>query len=181
VTGINDVSLTWTDYTGWSNGVLNYVVEKYSEQGNLIATIPVGAATSYVDTSVDPNKQTYIYVVKANAVDGGLGQAVSNEVKITKKPILKFPTAFTPDGLGDVRNELFVMACCPLYIKEFDLKIFNRWGELIFSTTNIDDGWDGTFRGNDQPEGTYAFVANIRDLAGQSYSRSGSVVLLRKK
>ena len=61
------------------------------------------------------------------------------------------------------------------------MKIFNRWGELLFATSDISTGWDGTYRGNDMPEGTYTFIANITDRAGRTFKRSGSVLLLRKR
>jgi gliding motility-associated-like protein len=92
---------------------------------------------------------------------------------------LYYPTAFTPDKQGPASNEIFKVF--GQYIDRFEMKIYNRWGELLFVSDNLDTGWDGTFRGKEQPEGTYAFVASLTDLAGRSFTRSGSVVLLRKK
>ena len=66
------------------------------------------------------------------------------------------------------------------YVVAFEMKIFNRWGELLFTTDDIHGGWDGTFRGNEMPEGTYTFIAHITDRAGRIFKRSGSVLLLRK-
>ena len=66
-------------------------------------------------------------------------------------------------------------------INRFEMKIFNRWGEQLYGSSDISNGWDGTYKGNDMPEGTYAFVADITDFAGRDFTRSGSVVLLRKK
>ena len=66
------------------------------------------------------------------------------------------------------------------YVVAFDMQIFNRWGELLFSTNDIQSGWDGTFRGNEMPEGTYTFIAHITDRAGRTFERSGSVLLLRR-
>jgi gliding motility-associated-like protein len=60
------------------------------------------------------------------------------------------------------------------------MKIFNRWGELLFTASNIDDEWDGTFKGKTQPEGTYVFSAEIVDEAGRTSTRSGSIVLLSR-
>jgi gliding motility-associated-like protein len=172
----NTITLNWSSYAGWANGVNNYVIEKYDQDGNLVATIDAGSATSYIDTSVDINNQVVIYVVRAIAVDAGITESISNRIVITKNPNLFHPTAFTPnaDGLNDIFNVY------GQFISNFEMDIFNRWGELMYTTTNLDEGWDGNYKGNAMPEGTYTFVAKIEDLAGRSFRRSGSVLLLRK-
>ncbi len=172
----NNINLTWTPYLGWTNGVSGYIIEKYSEAGQLLQTFQAGTATAFLDDSDDLTYQTFLYVIKANAVEGGLGQAVSNTIAILKDPNLFHPTAFTPNG--DNLNDIF--SVFGQYVVDFELKIFNRWGELLYTTINLEEGWDGTFRGNQMPEGTYTFIANIKDRAGRTFKRSGSVLLLRK-
>jgi gliding motility-associated-like protein len=175
----NTTTLSWSDYAGWRNGVNRYFVDKLDDQGALIQTTDNGLSTSWVDAVNDPSVQVNRYVIRAQANDGGLGQTVSNELRVVKEPKLYYPTAFTPDRQGPAENEIFKVF--GQYIQEFELRIFNRWGELLFVSTNLDTGWDGTYKGKDQPEGTYAFIATLRDLAGRDFSRSGSVVLLRKQ
>jgi gliding motility-associated-like protein len=172
----NSISLTWTAYEGWANGVSAYSVDKYTEDGALLQTFQVGTATSYIDQSDDVNYQTFVYVIRASAVEPGLGQAISNRVPIMKDPNLFHPTAFTPNG--DNLNDNF--SVFGQYVVGFEMQIFNRWGELLFSTTDIQSGWDGTYRGTDMPEGTYTFIAHITDRAGRTFKRSGSVLLLRR-
>lgn len=172
----NSTSLTWTPYEGWANGVSAYIVEKYSPDGQLLQTFQAGTSLFYVDTSNDPDFQSFVYVVKATAIDPGLSQAVSNRVRILKDPNLFHPTAFTPNG--DNLNDVFTVF--GQYVSGFEMLIFNRWGELLFTTTNIEAGWDGTFKGKEMPEGTYTFIAYITDRAGRTFKRSGSVLLLRK-
>jgi gliding motility-associated-like protein len=172
----NAVNLTWTPYFGWTNGVSGYTVEKYSESGQLLQSFQVGNNTSYVDESDDLDFQTFVYVVRASAVQQGLGQSVSNRISLLKDPNLFHPTAFTPNG--DNLNDNFTVF--GQYVTGFDMQVFNRWGELLFTTDDIHTGWDGTFRGNDMPEGTYTFIAHITDRAGRTFKRSGSVLLLRK-
>ncbi len=175
----NAITLSWTAYTGWVNGVASYVVEKYDDGGNLIQSLNMGSSLLLFDDVDDPANQVYRYIVLANANDAGLGQAVSNELTVIKEPKLYYPTAFTPDKQGPSSNEIFKVF--GQYISKFEMKIYNRWGELLFSSSNLDTGWDGNFKGKEQPEGTYAFVARLTDLAGRSFTRTGSVVLLRKK
>lgn len=173
----NSISLTWTPYQGWTQGASGYVVEKYTEDGLLLQTFQAGNNTSYIDQSDDFDYQTFVYVVKAIPVENGIGQAQSNAVAILKDPNLFHPTAFTPNG--DNLNDNFTVF--GQYVVNFEMKIFNRWGELLFTTDNLAAGWDGTFRGNEMPEGTYTFIAHITDRAGRTFKRSGSVLLLRKR
>jgi gliding motility-associated-like protein len=172
----NTITLNWSDYTGWKNGVASYIVEKYDATGILLQTFNVGTATTLDDNTYDPANQLYRYVVLANANTPGLGQAISNEITVIKEAHLNYPAAFTPNG--DNLNDVFLVF--GQFVEKFEMKIFNRWGELLFTTNNLDTGWDGKYKGNIQPEGTYVFVANLTDLAGRTFKRSGSVVLLDK-
>jgi gliding motility-associated-like protein len=174
----NDIQLTWSAYTGWINGVDHYVVEKYDENGQLLATIDVGSATAYTEPN-DQTTQVLMFRIYAFAVEGGLGESVSNIETVIKQPNIFYPRAFTPDGQGPPENEIFNVF--GQYVVTFEMQIFNRWGELMFTTNDIGEGWDGKVKGKEQPEGTYAFIAHITDTAGRSFTRSGSVVLLRKK
>lgn len=175
----NSITLTWSEYLGWKNGVNRYIVEKHDFQGNLIQSFNTGTATTLLDDADDPANQVYRYRVRADATDAGLGQAVSNEITVIKEPKLFYPKAFTPDRQGPSGNEVFKVF--GQYINSFEMKIFNRWGELLFVSDNLEVAWDGTYKEKEQPEGTYAFVARLTDMAGRTFTRTGSVVLLRKK
>jgi len=173
----NIINLTWTPYGGWKNGVDHYLVEKFSEQGQLLQTFNMGIATTLVDDEEDFANQTYVYRVTALAKDAGISVSISNTITIIKEPNLAYPTAFTPNGDGN--NDLFKVF--GQFTSEVEFKIFNRWGELLFITYDLDQGWDGTYKGSAMPEGTYVFRAYLTDLAGRTSERSGTVVLLRKK
>ncbi len=120
--------------------------------------------------------QISIYRITAVANDAGIVPSVSNTITIIKDPNLFHPTAFTPngDGLNDIFNVFgqFIIA--------FEMKIFNRWGEMMYATDDLDQGWDGMYKGTIMPEGTYVFRAKITDQAGRTFDRSGPFVLLRK-
>lgn len=173
----NDIVLAWTSYQGWENGVGDYVINKYDQDGELLVTIPAGTDTTYTDASLDLNNQVYIYQVTAIAADAGLSQSVSNRAEVVKDPNLFYPTSFTPNG--DALNDIFNVY--GQYITAFEMDIFNRWGELMYTTTDLTRGWDGNFNGTPMPEGTYTFVARITDLAGRNFKKSGSVLLLKKE
>ncbi|MBS1614260.1 MAG: gliding motility-associated C-terminal domain-containing protein, partial [Bacteroidetes bacterium] len=91
--------------------------------------------------------------------------------------IVDLPTAFSPngDGLNDVFH--IVRWLNIERIKEF--AVYNRWGNKVFSTTNILDGWNGYYLDMEQPVGTYVWmvIANTRD--NQEVLHKGNVTLVR--
>lgn len=175
----NIVSLSWSAYTGWQNGVASYRLEKYSTSGGLLRSYALGAATSYIDEESDVSNQVTFYKVIITSNTPGIGPVNSNTIEVIRRPNLFYATAFTPDKTGPAENETFKVY--GQYVADFEMKIFNRWGELMYTVNDFDKGWNGTFRGVDQPDGTYAFIATITDFAGRTSTQSGSLVLLRKK
>lgn len=172
----NVINLSWQEYTGYRDGVDHYTVEKFTAAGTMLSSVDV-TSPGYTDTEANLNVQLYVYKVKAIANVAGVPISVSNEISIVKDPNLFYPKAFTPNG--DALNDLFNVY--GQYINKFEMDIFNRWGELMFTTTELDIGWDGNFKGTPMPEGTYTFVATITDLAGRTFKKSGSVLLMRKQ
>jgi gliding motility-associated-like protein len=86
------------------------------------------------------------------------------------------PSGFTPnnDGLNDI------FRVSPQTKNKFiSLQIFNRSGELVFESNNIDKGWDGKLKGQLQPTGVYLYVIRMKDLAGKEMIAKGSFALIR--
>jgi gliding motility-associated-like protein len=174
----NTINLSWSGYTGWKTGVDHYRVEKYDEQGNLLQTFDNLTTLTLLDDADDLVNQLFRYVVTAVPVDGTVNPSLSNTITLLKEPHLYYPTAFTPNS--DKLNDNFKVF--GQFISKFEMKIFNRWGELMFITDDLGaEGWDGTYKGTPMPEATYVFTAKLTDLAGRTFDRSGTVVLLRKK
>jgi gliding motility-associated-like protein len=86
------------------------------------------------------------------------------------------PKSFSPNGDG-VNDQLFVYLAG---IKNFHyLKIYNKFGQLIFENKSSDIPWDGTSNGTVQPLGAYAWIAEGEDVNGKIQTKTGSVMLLR--
>jgi gliding motility-associated-like protein len=86
------------------------------------------------------------------------------------------PNAFTPDGDG--LNDVFKAIGRPDKLTSFSMKIFNRWGQMVFETKDITLGWDGTYQGKPAPAGTYVFRVEY-SISSRSFDTSGTVVLIR--
>lgn len=98
-------------------------------------------------------------------------------VRIFKTPPDIFvPTGFTPNGDG--RND--VLKPIPVGIKTFSyFRVYNRWGQLLYQTSAIGQGWDGTISGTQQPAGTYVFMTEGIDYTDKPVLRKGTAVLIR--
>jgi len=91
-------------------------------------------------------------------------------------PDIFIPTAFTPNG--DFKND--VLYAVPVGIKQFHyFRIFNRFGQLVFSTTNPAKGWDGKINGVQQQSGTFIVSAEGIDYADKKIVKKGTVLLIR--
>ncbi|MGI8635962.1 MAG: gliding motility-associated C-terminal domain-containing protein, partial [Segetibacter sp.] len=58
-------------------------------------------------------------------------------------------------------------------------RVYNRWGQLVYSSSVIGAGWDGTFGGKEQSGGTYVFIAEGTDYLGKTIFKKGTVLLIR--
>ncbi|MEZ5023214.1 MAG: gliding motility-associated C-terminal domain-containing protein [Chitinophagales bacterium] len=109
--------------------------------------------------------------------DDGSGCLAYDTVYIeVKDPEVFIPTAFSPNGDND--NDI-------LYIidKNIDeliyFRIWNRWGELLFETDDINEGWDGFYKGDEQELDTYVFDAKVIMYTGKTVQVHGQVLLVR--
>ena len=84
------------------------------------------------------------------------------------------PDAFTPNGDG--LNDSFKVICNSVI--DFDLKVFNRWGEQIFHSDDINKGWDGKFMGEKVEEGVYFWQLSLQGGNQRWYYMNGSITVL---
>jgi len=93
----------------------------------------------------------------------------------TSVGLIWIPSAFTPnsDGKNDKLYAVFQN------IQSFEWKLYDRWGNLIFLTSDPNFQWDGTFNGQNCPEGVYSYILIGKDFKGKTKRYTGSVTLLR--
>jgi gliding motility-associated-like protein len=145
---------TWTPGTG-----LNFT------------NIPNPVATFGANTG-----ESVTYVVTARTAAGCTG-ADNVQVKVFKtRPDIFVPTAFTPngDGLNDVIRPVLVGIG---QLKFF--RVYNRWGQLVYSTSDAGKGWDGMLGGARQQTGNFVYMAQAVDYTGKIIAKKGFFVLIR--
>ena len=122
-----------------------------------------------------PDVSSIGYLVTATDSFGCYG---TDSIHITIAPTLPdfyVPNAFTP---GANSNNLFRPICIGISSLEY-FRVFNRWGQLVYSTSQIGQGWDGRIQGKLQETNAYLWVLKGMDYTGKVISKSGTVVLIR--
>ncbi len=107
---------------------------------------------------------------------------VTDRVEVVEdcRPTIVAPNAFTPGDSNGVNDEFFVYPND--YVEEFEILIYTRWGELVFTSNNQDFRWDGVYRGRLLPPGTYAYIMKFSSSLAPdlgTIEQYGSVTLIR--
>ncbi len=103
----------------------------------------------------------------------------SDTIKVVRDCYLNVPNSFTPnnDGLNDY---FMPMDLVTFNMQNFEMQVFNRWGEMVFKTNNINgQGWDGKFGNKQQPMGVYVYHIKATFKNGNGEIFTGNVTLLR--
>lgn len=181
--------LTWNAYDGWLAGVGYYELYRIkldpinlTQSSELIATL-VPPDISYTDT--DPNligaDNSVSYYIQAHEQVGNpivpiTPLSKSNRAYIYTETKLVVPDAFTPNGLNPIfRPQLLTSSA-----SKYNMKIYNRWGKLVFETDDEFQGWDGKDKDNGLicPPGSYIYLINTLDSTNKNLKKVGSVALL---
>jgi len=103
----------------------------------------------------------------------GCTDTIVKTIMIALPPVL--PSGFTPNGDGE--NDVFIIRGGPF--DAVDFKVYNNWGEVVFSTTDADEGWNGEFLGEPSPVGVYTWTFVVTLANGVVVRESGDVTLIR--
>jgi len=114
------------------------------------------------------------YIYTATLTDANTCK-VSKDILINYDPLIFVPNAFTPDG-DQFNNTFYAVAN---NVSEFEMLIFNRWGEIVFQSQSIYQQWTGQYKGHKALDDVYVWKINYRDLNGIAYQLIGHVTLLR--
>ena len=119
-----------------------------------------------------------LYAIKLVATNNTIGcsDSLTKQLKVLDNCFIAVPSAFTPngDGLND-----FLHPNNALKATNLEFKVFNRWGQLVFTTRVNGQGWDGRIRGELQGSAVYAWMVSAEDYTGKAYFQKGTVTLIR--
>ncbi|NVK63222.1 MAG: gliding motility-associated C-terminal domain-containing protein [Flavobacteriales bacterium] len=110
--------------------------------------------------------------------DLGCTDTITIPLVVLPEVLMYAPNAFTPDG--DEHNQNWRIHIVGIDVYDFQLQLYDRWGELIWESRDPEEGWDGTFKGQPCQVGTYTWVVRAKDLLNDGqYVYNGHVTLLR--
>ncbi|MDI1356496.1 MAG: gliding motility-associated C-terminal domain-containing protein [bacterium] len=171
--------LNWTDYLGFSGRVANYKVYRVVQDVNeveLIATTD-SATTVFTDDIEEAASlgARIDYVVEAHEGSGntyGLKElSKSNLAAVYIEGRIFVPNAFAPDG----KNSTWKPVTHFIDKKDYNVKVFNRWGQKVFETFGDEEAWDGVNCISD----AYVYLISYKNSRGEYQQVTGSVVLIR--
>jgi gliding motility-associated-like protein len=105
----------------------------------------------------------------------GCIDTVSNCFEVNPLFTFYIPGAFTPNGNG--LNDVFMPKGS--YVKNYEMYIFDRWGNQLFHSTKMSNGWDGTLNGTPCKEDTYVYVIQVTDIRDNLHSYTGNIILIK--
>jgi gliding motility-associated-like protein len=138
--------------------------------GDSLVTTNINAVVSHIYNATN----TYNACLIAGNVSGCTDTSCQN-VKAITVPLLDVPSAITPNGDG-INDMVFVRG---YGITKMDWRIYNRWGVLMFQSSNQKIGWDGKFKGSVQAQDVYTYTLEVEFSDGTKYSKTGDITLLR--
>ncbi|RQO30540.1 hypothetical protein DBR32_13330 [Taibaiella sp. KBW10] len=134
---------------------------------------------SRTSTETNPSHEynrTGTYTVCLTATnDFNCSDKICKTLQATIYPVVDIPTGFSPNADG--KND--ILRIRGYGIEKVNLQIFNRWGEKVFETNQVDKGWDGTYKGVLQEMDTYGYILTADFIDGTSAKKQGNVTLVR--
>lgn len=146
-----------------------------SGQGSILWSPASGLSDPTILNPVATLQSDATYILSASTPVGCVSRDTVR-IKVYRGPEFYVPNAFTPNGDG--KNDRFRCLAVGMESVEY-FRVFNRHGQLVFSSPGYQDGWDGTIRGVKQPAGTYVWMVKGRDFTGKVHSKSGAATLIR--
>jgi gliding motility-associated-like protein len=183
-------TISFTAYEDWENGVDRYelfrAVAGVWESGSIQTFSSFTGTLVYEDdiTKAFYGDGEFCYKVIAFEnpglhLDGSIpASSLSNEACALHEPILFIPNAFTPNGSY---NPVFKPVLTFTDPASYFFQIYNKWGEVIFETKDVNQSWNGTFNnsGSDCPQDIYIYLIEFISADGEEYSKRGKITLLR--
>lgn len=151
-----------------------YTLQGSGSAGTYLWTPSVGLSATNILKPVATPQATTTYTLN---VTTPLGCIAADDVTITVVPYcIKPMEAFTPNGDGINDRWLITNGNC---LKSATAQVFNRYGAKVFESNDYKNTWDGTYKGNPLPDGTYYYVISFELINSKKVSLKGSVTILR--
>lgn len=177
--------LSWNPYEAWQQGVSEYQIwRKVGSDADFQLYATVGGDTFIFEDDVeqfrDEEGEFCYRVVAIEAANsfGAPSQSSSYSDCVTQPPIMWIPSAIVLDGQPE--NQVFKPVAGFIDLASFRMEIYNKWGQLIFESADIEEGWDGTYRGSRVREDVFRYIIAYSDGSGKPFIEQDVLYVLRK-
>ena len=170
--------LWWDEYVYWNGGVDEYELIRSVDTGELRPIVRTNYdVRSYLDSDLDYDWGGYWYSVVAYEGAGSqYATSRSNDIYLIQPPLVFVPNAVTNNR--DNLNDFFGWS--DVFVREFEMRVYNRWGEKVFETTDKNAEWDGVFNGNGvKNSNVYVWVVTYKGWDNRRYTEKGTVTFVR--
>lgn len=179
--------LKWNAYEGFQGPILFYNIYRGVDgvfQENAFKTVSPNQL--FCEDTIQVTDQNFtgricyiVDAVEAFNVYGFAELSHSNIACPVYEPIIYVPNSFTPnaDGLNDVFKPIVSLLDYSNYV----FTVLDRWGQVIFRTTDTNEGWSGEHSDSNKisPDSTYVFVVELKNVLGEEITKRGHITLLR--
>lgn len=193
---LNDITgkLNWTEYNYWENLVLEYKVYlEFNDSAYFVGTSSYYDFEYYhdldkfvVNNQNNKVEMNYRVCYSVEAIENYTDtirvayKSRSNIACMSKESIIFVPTAFNPSSEFAINQE-FRPIISFIDLEGYEFKIFDRFGNRVFQTTNLYEGWDGKLKnGNYAEQQVYSYLIKYKDLDGKIKRKSGTVTVIFK-
>jgi gliding motility-associated-like protein len=156
------------------------LISTYTANGNMANSFrwePAATlSNAYVQNTLASPIHTTTYTLTVTDEDGCVG-TTQITIHVGHDKALYVPNVFSPNGDGI--NDIFQVYTYANGIRNFTLRIHDRWGQLIFESNDVAAAWNGNFNGRELNPGNYVYTLHIIYLDGDSYKKQGTITLLR--
>jgi gliding motility-associated-like protein len=172
-------NLNWTAYFGWNNAPLDYKVLRADPSTLQIKIAQTDSAVKqFSDKNLNLEEGIFYYTIQADSFSSSPNRVTyksfSNTISLYQSPGIYIPNAVTSNGDG--LNDIFKWV--PIFIKDFNIRIYNRWGEEVYKTESKTSFWDLKFNGNLVAEDVYFYQITFTGYDDSIGSKQGSFTIL---
>ncbi|HIF14908.1 MAG TPA: T9SS type B sorting domain-containing protein, partial [Bacteroidetes bacterium] len=157
---------------------INETAQLFASGGITYSWTPqTGLNDPYIPNPVADPDDTTIYVVSVIDTNNCENKdSLTLIVTIPEEPLALIPDAFSPNGDG--QNDYLTIIDYDIETLSY-FKVYNRWGQLLFETNSLSNGWDGTYKGEPQDMGTYIYLIVGYSKLGKKIIKKGDITLIR--